>query len=222
MSQRTLIATEDNKEWYYNHDEDSIEWRVPDVREVIRAKPGHKILAADYSQIEMKIMGFMSGDPDLIAAINSGKDIHTFIATDIHGVRLNFDYDLMALAKKDPTHSRHKELDSLRSKTKVVSFGVPYGAGASKVALMTGLSIDEAQELIDLYMGRYPKLKEWLDKAGEQAITLGYSESIYGRKRFYSIPSYDERDYDKIISQIKRWGSNFQFKRLMRTCLNSL
>jgi DNA polymerase I len=74
---------------------------------------------------------------------------------------------------------------------------------------MTGMTIDEAQDFIDAYMGRYPKLKAWLDKAGDDAIKLGFSTSLYGRKRFFTIPSINDRDYDKIISQIRRWGSNF-------------
>jgi DNA polymerase-1 len=206
---RTLLSEINSKEWYYNSDTGDIEWRVPDIREIIHAKPNHKILAADYSQIEVKIMGFLSQDPDLIAAINSGKDIHSYIATSIFGTKLNFDYDLMVLAKSDKKHPRHIELDTLRSRTKATTFGTPYGAGASKVALMTGMSIDEAQEFIDAYMGRYPKLKAWLEKEGDNAIKQGFSTDLYGRKRFYTIPDISERDYDKIISQIRRWAGNF-------------
>jgi hypothetical protein len=140
---RTLISEINGKEWYYNSETDDFEWRVPDVREVIRAKPGCKILAADYSQIEVKIMGFLSQDPDLIAAINSGKDIHSYIATDIFGEKLNFDYELITLAKSDRSHPRHKELDALRSRTKACTFGIPLrlllsGVDTSKVICYSG------------------------------------------------------------------------------------
>jgi hypothetical protein len=124
---RTLISEINGKEWYYNSETDDFEWRVPDVREVIRAKPGHKILAADYSQIEVKIMGFLSQDPDLI----------------IFGEKLNFDYELITLAKSDRSHPRHKELDALRSRTKACTFGIPLrlllsGVDTSKVICYSG------------------------------------------------------------------------------------
>jgi DNA polymerase family A len=126
MADKRFFLVEDNgKEWYYNSETDEIEWRVPDVREVIRAKPGYKILAADYSQIEVKIMAFLSQDPDLIAAVNSGKDIHSYIAADIFGAKMDFDYDLMVIIIANKGHPRHKELSLLRSKTKTTTFGVP-------------------------------------------------------------------------------------------------
>lgn len=74
---------------------------------------------------------------------------------------------------------------------------------------MTGMTLDEAQEFIDAYMGRYPKLAAWLKAQGDKALTVGYTESIGGRKRFYSIPHPDDRDYEKQIAQIRRWASNF-------------
>jgi DNA polymerase-1 len=71
------------------------------------------------------------------------------------------------------------------------------------------MSIDEAAEFIDLYMGRYPKLKAWIEREGDNAIKYGHSTSIYGRKRFYKLPNPSDRDYDKFISQIRRWAGNF-------------
>lgn len=82
------------------------------------------------------------------------------------------------------------------------------GAGPSKVALMTGMTIDEAADFIEEYMNRYPKLRQWLIDQGESAITNGFTTSVGGRKRFYNIPSIDHKEYEKIISQIKRWASN--------------
>lgn len=124
-AERFFIGEVNGKDYYWDPEEDSIVWRVPDVREVIRAKPGYKILSADYSQVEVKIMGFLSQDPDLIAAINSGKDIHSYIATDIFGQKLGFTYEDITAAKEDKNHPRHKELSGLRSKTKTTTFGVP-------------------------------------------------------------------------------------------------
>jgi DNA polymerase-1 len=74
---------------------------------------------------------------------------------------------------------------------------------------MTGMSIDEAAEFINTYMGRYPKLKAWIETEGDNAVKYGYSTSINGRKRFYKLPNPSDRDYDKFISQIRRWAGNF-------------
>lgn len=130
---RQYVGTIEGKEYYWNSETADLEWRVPDIREAIQAKPGYLICAADYSQVEVKIMGFLSGDPDLIAAINSGKDIHSYIAADIFGEKFNFDYDLMTLAKEDKSYPRHKELSNIRSRTKTTTFGVPlYYSGYMK------------------------------------------------------------------------------------------
>jgi DNA polymerase-1 len=206
------LGTWEHKEVFWNTQTSDVCWRVPDVRETIIAKPGNVILSSDYSQIEIKIMAFLSQDPGLIAAINSGKDIHSYIATDVFGATLNFDYDLMIKAIKDSTHPRNVELTAIRSRTKTTSFGIPYGAGPTKVALMTGLSLEEAQELIDVYLGRYPLLKAWLKEMGDNAINLGYSQSAGGRKRFYDIPELDNPD--GVATNLSR--------RLVPTCLSGL
>lgn len=186
-------------------------WRVPDIREAIEAPPGLLILSADYSQIEVKLMAHLSRDPVLIAAINSGKDIHTFNATEVFGAKKNFDYDMMTAAKGDKNHPRYAELVKLRNDIKTVTFGVPYGAGASKVQLMTGMkTLDEAQEFIDDFFSKFKVLRDWLIKAGEDAIKYGFSASPKGRRRFYPRPSEEakEEDRKKILSQTRRYAGN--------------
>ena len=166
------------------------------------------ILSADYSQIEVKLMAYLSGDPGLIADINQGGDIHSRIATKVFGKKLGFTYDDINAARKDHSHPRHFELSTIRSNIKTVTFGVPYGAGKQRVALMTGLTEDEAQVLIDEYFAEYPVLKLWLEQQGRLAVQYGYSTSPRGRKRFYELPSPDDKDADGILSQIRRWAGN--------------
>lgn len=188
----------------------TVVWRVPDIREAIIAENGFLILSADYSQIEVKLMAHLSRDPVLIAAINSGKDIHSFNATEVFGVAKHFDYDTMAAAKKDKNHPRHAELVKLRNDIKTVTFGVPYGAGANKVALMTGMTKEEAQAFIDAFFAKFSVLGAWLKKSGDDAIKYGFSCSPRGRCRFYDLPSTNakEKEKDKIFSQIRRYAGN--------------
>jgi hypothetical protein len=193
-----------------NKDFKQVVWRVPDIREAVEAEPGFLILSADYSQIEVKLMAHLSRDPVLIAAINSGKDIHSYNATEVFGTIMGFDYETMSAAKGDKSHPRHDELVRLRNNIKTVTFGVPYGAGKNKVALMTGMEPDEAQEFIDAFFAKFSVLGQWLKHTGDFACKYGFSCSPRGRRRFYDLPSLDmkEKEKDKIISQIRRYAGN--------------
>lgn len=187
-----------------------IVWRVPDIREAVVAEPGHLILSADYSQIEVKLMAHLSRDPVLIAAINSGKDIHSFNAAEVFGGLKKFTYEDLQAAKKDKNHPRFAELVKLRNDIKTVTFGVPYGAGKNKVALMTGMTPDEAQEFIDAFFAKFSVLGAWLKKSGDDAIRYGFTRSPRGRRRFYDLPadSAQEKEKDKIHSQVRRYAGN--------------
>jgi DNA polymerase I len=214
---RTPLGLFNDKEYFWaRHTDEStgelikeqLEWKVPDIRKAIRASKGYKILAADYSQVEVKLMAYLSGDQTLIAAINSGKDIHCYTATEVFGKRLNFTYDDIKKAVKDESHPRHHELKKLRSNIKVVTFGIPYGAGAQRVALMTGMTVEEAQQFIDDFFAKFSRLKAWLATLGSGAISDGFSTSPRGRKRFYEIPLSTDPDADQLMSQIRRWAGN--------------
>lgn len=193
-----------------NPDFKQVIWRVPDIREAVVAEDGFLILSADYSQIEVKLMAHLSRDPVLIAAINSGKDIHSFNATEVFGAKLHFTYEDLTAAKKDKNHPRHLELVKLRNDIKTVTFGVPYGAGAKRVAAMTGLSEEKAQEFIDEFFSKFCVLRDWLRSTSEFACKFGYSKSPRGRRRFYDLPSehMKEKEKDKILGQISRYAGN--------------
>lgn len=179
-------------------------WRVPAIREAIRAKEGWKILSADYSQIEVALMAFLSQDPWLLGALNSGKDIHCYMTADVFGVS----YEEVFASYKDKSLLKHDHWEAQRSNVKRVTFGVPYGAGAKRVAMLTGLDEDAAQALIDRYFSKARKLKEWLENQGRFALTYGYSQSIRGRMRFYRLPDPSHPNYDDLASQIRRYAGN--------------
>jgi DNA polymerase-1 len=208
-----------SREWYWNQLDNSVMWRVPETRECIAAPSGYKILAADYSQIEVKLMAFLSNDPGLLKALNakdaSGKptDIHCYISTEVYGKKLNFTYDEMIViingkAEGGKSHPRFKELKRLRANIKTVTFGVPYGAGAKRVAAMTGMKEEEAQQFIDDYFAKFPTLKTWIDAQGDMAIRYGFTQTPWGRKRFYVIPPRTDENFDAELQQIRRWAGN--------------
>lgn len=127
------LGIKDGREWYWDSGKRGIVWRVPESRECITAQEGYKILAADYSQIEVKLMAFLSKDPGLIKALNardaSGNptDIHCYISTMVYGEKLGFTYDEMITVIKEKApggkkHPRYKEFKRMRSNIKTTTF----------------------------------------------------------------------------------------------------
>ena len=214
---RVKLGQEGDKTYYWNVQTNSLEWSVPDPRSAIRAEDGYVILAADYSQIEVKLMAYASGDPILIEAINSGQDVHSFNAAKVFGARYGFDYETLEYVRENHAYPEGysgscklspSDLVLIRSRVKTVTFGVPYGAGPTRVALMTGMSIDEARAFIEEFFNTFRVLKQWLVQQGLLAEELGYSCSPRGRKRFYTIPNPDDPDAKELLAQIKRWAGN--------------
>ena len=122
-------------------------------------------LAADYSQIELRVMAHLSGDPSLIEAFEQGRDIHASTASRIFGV--------------DP-----EDVDrTMRSRAKVINFGLLYGMGPQRVARETGMDIAEAREFIDRYFSAFPSVRTWMDELLEDAREKGYVETLFGRRR---------------------------------------
>ena len=126
----------------------------------------HSILAADYSQIELRLLAHVSGDEALIAAFNDDIDIHTVTASKIFDV-----------APEDVT----KEM---RRKAKAVNFGLIYGQTRYGLASALGITPFEAQTFIDKYFKQYPKINTYITNTLIQAHEAGYVETIYGRKRY--------------------------------------
>jgi DNA polymerase-1 len=124
------------------------------------------LLSADYSQIELRIVAAISGDPNMCAAFLEGKDIHTATASKVFGV-----------AEKDVT----KEM---RYKAKSVNFGIIYGQGAFGLADNLGISRAEAKEIIDNYKSQFPGIQKYMDSTINFARENGYVETLMGRKRW--------------------------------------
>ena len=144
------------------------------IRSAFVAEPGWRLISADYSQIELRVLAHMSGDARLIEAFSRGEDIHSRTAQEIFGV-------LPALQ----THEH-------RRMAKAINYGVIYGLSAFGLAARTGTSRTEAQLYIDEYFHRYGKVKEFLDGCVEEARRSGRVRTLFGRLR--PIPEINSKD----------------------------
>ena len=139
-------------------------------------------LAADYSQIELRILAHLSGDPALVETFLQDRDIHEETAARVFGEGAN-------LFK-----------DEMRRRAKIINFSVIYGTSAFSLAKELGTSAGEAQKFIDRYYEKYPKVREFLEKMVEHTRDKGYSETILGRVR--QVPELKQAD--KVIQQAGR------------------
>ncbi|MEX0913939.1 MAG: DNA polymerase, partial [Demequina sp.] len=154
--------------------------RDPNLQNIpIRTEEGHRIreafvvgdgyetlVTADYSQIEMRIMAHLSGDEALIQAFKDGEDLHRFVGARVFGV--------------DATDVT----PHMRSQVKAMSYGLAYGLSSYGLSKQLGLSVNEAQALMDDYFGRFGAVREYLATVVDRARKDGYTETIFGRRRY--------------------------------------
>ncbi|MCX5046249.1 DNA polymerase I [Aldersonia sp. NBC_00410] len=124
------------------------------------------IMSADYSQIEMRIMAHLSGDPALIAAFESGEDLHRYVAA-----------EAFAVAPADVTNEQ-------RRRAKAISYGLAYGLTARGLAGQLGIGVNEARQHRAAYFHRFGGVRDYLQSVAEQARTTGYTETLLGRRRY--------------------------------------
>ncbi len=135
-----------------------------EIRKAFIPEPGCEFFSADYSQIELRIMAHLSGDPHMIEAFREGHDIHAATAAKIY---------------KKPLEDITREE---RRKAKTANFGIIYGITAFGLAGRMGVSVTEAKELIDGYFATYPKVKEYMQRSIETAREKGYAETVCHRR----------------------------------------
>ncbi len=145
-----------------------------EIRKAFTARPGWRLVAADYSQIELRVLAHMSGDPKLLDAFHSGADIHARTAAEVLGVAPE-------LVGPDE-----------RYKAKAVNFGIIYGLSPFGLAKQLGIPQRNAREYIDLYFERYGTIKAFLGEVVESTRETGYSRTLFGRRR--PVPDLDSRN----------------------------
>jgi DNA polymerase-1 len=136
------------------------------IREAFIAEPGALIVSADYSQIELRIMAHLSGDAGLLRAFAEDADIHAATAAEVQGVALE------------------AVTADMRRMAKAVNFGLIYGMSAFGLAAQLNVERTVAQMYIDRYFARYPGVAEYMARTREQAKTLGYVETLFGRRLY--------------------------------------
>lgn len=136
------------------------------IRQAFIAPPGYKLLAADYSQIELRIMAHLSRDEGLMNAFRNNLDVHTATAAEVFKVEL-----------KDVSSDQ-------RRSAKAINFGLIYGMGAQKLGKDIGVDTKTAKAYIDTYFARYPGVREYMDRTRAQAAEQGYVETLFGRRLY--------------------------------------
>ena len=136
------------------------------IRKAFVAPPGRKLVACDYSQIELRIMAHLSQDPGLVRAFESGADIHKATAAEVFGRKL-----------EEVTANE-------RRAAKAINFGLMYGMSAFGLARQLGIGRGEAQDYIALYFSRYPGVRDYMERTRQQAREHGYVETVFGRRLY--------------------------------------
>ena len=153
------------------------------IRGAFVARPGWLLVDADYSQIELRVLAHISGDPTMIHAFQEGQDIHARTASEVYGVPLG------------------EVTPQMRSACKAVNFGIVYGISEFTLAKNIGVSRYEAKDFIERYFARYPGVKAYMDGAVQKGYAQGYVSTLMGRRRYlpelqsdnFNLRSFGER-----------------------------
>ena len=136
------------------------------LRAAFLPAPGHRLISADYSQIELRVLAHLSGDPTLASAFRHGEDIHLRTAAEVFHV--------------DPANVDPEQ----RRAAKVINFGILYGMGPASLSKELDVPLEEAKSYIERYFARYPSVAAYRSATLEQARTKGYVTTLFGRRRF--------------------------------------
>jgi DNA polymerase I len=136
------------------------------IRQAFVAAPGYKLLAADYSQVELRIMAHLSQDAGLLSAFANAQDVHRATAAEVFGVELE------AVTPEQ------------RRRAKAINFGLIYGMSAFGLAKQLGIDRHDAQLYVDRYFERYPGVQDYMERTREQAESQGYVETLFGRRLY--------------------------------------
>jgi DNA polymerase I len=144
------------------------------IRQAFIAAPGHTLIAADYSQIELRIMAHLSGDASLVGAFADDRDVHQATAAEVFGMPLEA-----------------VTADQRRS-AKAINFGLMYGMSAFGLARQLGIGRGDAQKYMDLYFERYPGVRRYMEETRQKARELGFVETVFGRRLY--LPDIQSRN----------------------------
>jgi len=160
------------------------------VRRAFVARPGWVLLGADYSQVELRVLAHISGDPGLLSAFQRGEDIHATTAAAIFDV---------GLEQVTPEQRRF---------AKQINFGLIYGMSTYRLARDTGLSQAEAENFVSQYFGRFPQVRAYLENTVAKAKNQGYVETLLGRRRYFPVLQSTTRGQEQARRRAEREAVN--------------
>ncbi len=160
-----------------------------EFRSCFTGGPGRKMITADYSGCELRILAHLSKDPEFMRAFRNDEDLHALVASMMFGETVSKD-----------------ENPHLRQAAKAINFGLAYGMSPKGLAVQIGCGDEEAKELLDKYFESFPRISEFLEQSARVAVSRGYSTTIGGRRRYFDTTGID-RDRGKRGS-IERRGKN--------------
>jgi DNA polymerase-1 len=180
------------------------------LRALVIAEPGNKLLTADFSNIELRILADITGDATMLRLFREGLDLHSYTARMMFGLGEDVDVEHALLPGSDVTY---------RATAKVINFGLVYGMSPVKLGRTVKVPKERAQELMAAYFRLYPGVAEWMERMQQEALDTLRSVTLSGRKRFYALPSGPKsnapadvnqwRDETRIArSRIRRQGMN--------------
>jgi DNA polymerase I len=155
------------------------------IRDAFTASPGRKLVVADYSQIELRILAHMSREPALLESFRTGEDVHTRTASEVFDVRIE------------------SVTPELRRRAKMVNFGILYGISGFGLAMRLGnVHPAEAERYIKRYLERYPQVTDFIEATLEEARELGYVTTLFGRRRYVTELKNPNRNVQKLGERI--------------------
>lgn len=163
-------------------------------RECFNPQPGYKLVTADYSSFEMRILADLSGDKMFIKALNEDLDLHSFTAALMFGLEYTDDFK--------------KKYPDKRQAAKAINFGLMYGMGPSRLAAQIDVTKEEATQMMDRYFSSYPSVRDFLNGMAKNAVKKGWSATPAGRKRWYKKPEATDPDFKKKVGSIERAAKN--------------
>ena len=167
------------------------------VRGAFVARPGFKLLAFDYSQIELRILAVLSGDPSLAEVFKTGKDVHSSVAAKVFGVK------------------EEVVTKEMRRRAKVINFGIIYGMGVNALKTSLGTTRQEAEQFMTNYFDTFPTIKKYFANVVALAKQRGYTETLFGRRR---ICRRSNRVLPQILAGAERNGDERAAPRNGRRC----
>ena len=159
-----------------------------EMRELVRAPEGRRLVKADYSQMELRILAQISGDPAMIEAFEKGEDLHRATAAKMYGI------------------PEEEVTDEQRSSAKAISFGIVYGMTSMGLAVRLGTEEEQAEKMIEQYFAAYPGVEEYLETNATEALRTGMLRTLIGRiRRFGDAHAMTRRERNEVRRQAKNF-----------------